>query len=106
MTFLDVMQKLSEGESAGWGIVGVFIVLLSLIQISPLKLNPWDRLFGWLGRKLNGDVEKETRDQRPAEAGAGSLDQQPQAEYPGFRQGMQVGDGTLCGRVEPYPEPL
>ena len=62
MTFLDVMQKLSEGESAGWGIVGVFIVLLSLIQISPLKLNPWDRLFGWLGRKLNGDVEKETRD--------------------------------------------
>lgn len=62
MSFVEVMRKLAEGETAGWGIVSALIVLLSLIQISPLKLNPWDKLFGWLGKKLNGDVEKETRD--------------------------------------------
>lgn len=62
MSFMEVMRKLAEGETAGWVIVSVLIVLLSLIQISPLKLNPWDKLFGWLGKKLNGDVEKETKD--------------------------------------------
>lgn len=33
-------------------------VLLSLIQISPIKLNPWDGILGWLGKKLNGSTEK------------------------------------------------
>ena len=32
--------------------------MLSLIQISPLKLNPWDKLLGWFGKKLNGETEK------------------------------------------------
>ena len=30
------------------------VALMSLIQISPMKLNPWDRVLGWLGKKLNG----------------------------------------------------
>ena len=34
------------------------VILLSLIQISPLKLNPWDKLLGWFGKKLNGATEK------------------------------------------------
>ena len=34
------------------------VVLLSLIQISPLKLNPWDKLLAWLGKKINGATEK------------------------------------------------
>ena len=34
------------------------VILLSLIQISPLKLNPWDRLLGWFGKKLNGATER------------------------------------------------
>ena len=36
---------------------GAFVLLLSLIQISPLKLNPWDGIFSWLGKKLNSDTE-------------------------------------------------
>lgn len=42
---------------AGWGVAAV-VALLSLIQISPLKINPWDRLFIWLGEKLNSETEK------------------------------------------------
>lgn len=34
------------------------VILLSLIQISPLKLNPWDKLLGWFGKKLNGATER------------------------------------------------
>ena len=57
MAIYEMMQKLTAGELAGWALV-VLILLFSLIQISPLKLNPWDNIFGWLGGKLNGKTEK------------------------------------------------
>ena len=38
MTMTDVFQKITSGELAGWAFT-VLILLLSLIQISPLKLN-------------------------------------------------------------------
>lgn len=37
---------------------GVLIVLLSLVEIAPIKLNPWSRLAKWLGRVINADVIK------------------------------------------------
>ena len=57
MSLLEVMERLTAGEMAGWAVVVLFL-LLSLIQISPLKLNPWDAIFAWLGKKLNGATEK------------------------------------------------
>ncbi len=45
----------------GWAVV-MLIILFSLIQISPLKLNPWDSLFGWIGRKLNGETDKQLKE--------------------------------------------
>lgn len=53
----DVVEKLNAGY-----ITAGIVVLLSLIQISPLKLNPWDKLLGWFGRKLNGGMEKNLKD--------------------------------------------
>ena len=49
----EILSKLN----AGYVTAGV-VVLLSLIQISPLKLNPWDRLFAWIGKRMNGATEK------------------------------------------------
>ena len=40
-----------------WGAAAV-VAALSVIQISPLKINPWDSLFSWLGEKLNNETEK------------------------------------------------
>ena len=57
MNLMEVTQKLTAGELAGWAVV-LIILLFSLIQISPLKLNPWDRLLGWIGSKLNSSTEK------------------------------------------------
>ena len=53
MTFKELVAQLTVGNVAA-GIA----ILLSLIQISPLKLNPWDKLLAWFGRKLNGETEK------------------------------------------------
>lgn len=44
-------------EIIGWSGAGLF-VLLSLIQISPIKINPWTALARWLGRAINGEVIK------------------------------------------------
>ena len=53
MTIYDVLSKLTAGEMAGWAVV-LLIFLLSLIQLAPVKLNPWDSIFGWIGNKTNG----------------------------------------------------
>ena len=53
MTLTEILSQLSVGHVAA-GIV----LILSLIQIAPIKLNPWDKLFAWLGKKLNGATEK------------------------------------------------
>ena len=53
MPITDLFSSLTSGQIAGWGIAAL-VLLLSLIQISPLKLNPWDSIFAWFGKKLNG----------------------------------------------------
>ncbi len=50
------MDEIFTGLGAGYLAAGV-ILLLSLIQISPLELNPWDKILGWLGRKINSETE-------------------------------------------------
>ena len=57
MTIYEVLSKLTAGEMAGWAVV-LLILLLSLVQISPVKLNPWDNIFGWIGKKTNGETQK------------------------------------------------
>ena len=57
MTITELFEKITAGEMAGW-VLAALIVLLSLIQVSPLKLNPWDNIFAWVGKKMNGATEK------------------------------------------------
>ncbi len=57
MSVYEMVSRLQAGEIAGWAVV-LLILLLSLIQVSPLKINPWDRILGWIGKKLNGETEK------------------------------------------------
>ena len=52
----EILSKLNAGC-----ITAGIVILLSLIQISPLKLNPWDKLLGWFGKKLNGGLESEIK---------------------------------------------
>ena len=61
MTIYEVLSKLTAGEMAGWAVV-LLILLFSLIQISPLKINPWDRIFGWIGKKTQGEMRKQVTD--------------------------------------------
>lgn len=35
---------------------GVILVLMTLIQISPVKVNPWNAIARWIGKAINGEV--------------------------------------------------
>lgn len=58
MSIKDIitLAQLKDGIS----IVGLgTIVLMTLIQFSSIKLNPWDAVFKWLGNKLNADLKNQ-----------------------------------------------
>ena len=38
---------------------GVLFVLLTIVEITPIKISPWSGLAKWLGRAINGEVIKE-----------------------------------------------
>lgn len=37
---------------------GAVFVLLTLVEIVPIKINPWSGLAKWLGKAINADVQK------------------------------------------------
>lgn len=49
------------------GSSGILIVLLSLIQIAPIKVNPWSAVARVIGRAINGEVLKELEQVRAAQ---------------------------------------
>lgn len=51
------MQEIIENY-AGWGLGGV-AVLLSLVEFSKIKINPWSIFFGWIGDKLMAGMKHE-----------------------------------------------
>ena len=38
---------------------GLALVVMTLVQIAPVKLNPWSWLAKWIGRAINAEVTKE-----------------------------------------------
>jgi len=51
------IQQLMENIVADRGpILLVFFLVMTLIQVTPIKINPWSAIFKWLGKQLNTDV--------------------------------------------------
>lgn len=47
---------------------GVLVVILTLIQVSPIKVDPFGAFARWIGRALNGDVMKKLDKMENAQA--------------------------------------
>lgn len=55
---METLLKLAEipiGSYAAWGLV-LFVGVTGLIQITPIKLNPWSKIARSIGRAINKDV--------------------------------------------------
>ena len=54
MNLNEILAKLNVGN-----VTVAVVILLTLIQISPLKIDPWDKILGWVGKRVNGETEKQ-----------------------------------------------
>lgn len=54
MNIIDMMN-LKTGVSVG---AGILVILMTLIQIAPIKVNPWDKILTWIGNHMNADIVK------------------------------------------------
>ena len=50
------IQEILESSS------GVLVILMTLIQIAPIKVNPWSKIAKAIGKALNGDVMTKLND--------------------------------------------
>lgn len=46
---------------------GGLLVVLTVIEITPIKINPWSAVFKWLGKAINADVLSELNDVKAAQ---------------------------------------
>lgn len=51
MDIMKLLETLSTGDMALFA-----ILILSLIQVAPLKIDPWTKLFQWAGKTINHQV--------------------------------------------------
>ena len=51
---MNLQEILSQMGSGGIGVV-VFLAL-TLVEITPIKINPWTGLLHWIGKKINADL--------------------------------------------------
>lgn len=49
------ISELTSGQIAGFSTL-LAVFLTAIIDISPIKINPWKRIFRAFGRAINGDV--------------------------------------------------
>lgn len=53
MTIQEIMETLVADRGP---IALVFVIALTLLQVSPIKINPWTAILHWLGKQINKDV--------------------------------------------------
>lgn len=52
MTLQDIIDLISKNPEF-W-----IVVFLGLVEVAPIKVNPWSKLIKWIGEKLNGELYK------------------------------------------------
>lgn len=59
MKVIDIFPQLGNLKDMtfiGWW---VLFITFSIVQIAPIKINPWSTLLGWIGNMLTGDLRKD-----------------------------------------------
>lgn len=53
MDIMELLKSFSAGE-----ITLAVVAVLSLIQITPIRIDPWSALLRWIGRKITGELSE------------------------------------------------
>lgn len=54
MELTTLVEQLKSVALGNYAII--FIVIISLIQIAPIRIDPWTTFFSWIGKTINKDV--------------------------------------------------
>lgn len=57
MSLKDLLSLAAVKDTLSYGGLA-FIILASLLQFSKININPWDKIFGWIGDRLNANLNK------------------------------------------------
>ena len=52
---MNLIQILDLKSGISFGVF-LFVLLLTIIQIAPIKINPWDKILVWFGNHMNADL--------------------------------------------------
>ena len=55
MSLKDILSLAALKDTVSWGGIA-FLVIASLLQFSKININPWDKIFGWIGDRLNSKL--------------------------------------------------
>lgn len=62
MNLLQIIEKIIHQirpfESISSCIIFILFIVGTVVQISPIKINPWDFLLGWIGERFNSGINK------------------------------------------------
>ena len=62
MNLYELLTKLFSGlspiESLGSSFLFYGAILCTIVQLTPIKINPWDFLLGWIGERFNSGINK------------------------------------------------
>lgn len=54
---MNLIQAMDLKEGASM-VVFLLLFLMTIIQIAPIKINPWDKILVWFGNHMNADIVK------------------------------------------------
>jgi len=55
---MSILHGLHPFESLSSSIIFIGVILCTFVQISPIKINPWDVMLGWIGERFNSGMNK------------------------------------------------
>lgn len=53
-----IIHQIRPFESISSCIIFLLFIIGTIIQVTPLKINPWDFLLGWIGERFNSGINK------------------------------------------------
>lgn len=53
-----LLHELHPFESLSSSLIFIGVILCTCVQISPIKINPWDIMLGWIGERFNSGMNK------------------------------------------------